>query len=153
EDPSVREDLAASHLRVATILNEIGNKADAVAAMEVARGIQKKLVDDNPTVPEYRQGLTDIDNNLGWMRHGGRLQLLGSKSVQEELKLTGEQKKQIGRLMEKWREVFLHGPRGMGHDDPKGNVGELTAAENTLIEDLRPEQAARLKQIAWQHAG
>jgi serine/threonine protein kinase len=154
EDPTVRERLAASHLYVANILIEIGSKADAVAAAESARRLTNMLVRDNPNDPDYREQLFDIDYTLGWLREGGRLQLLFEPSVQKELKLSTEQRNQVVRLGDKWREAFQRPPRGgPGHGDWNVHFEEIKRQENKLIENLRPEQALRLKQIAWQQAG
>src|SRR5262249_28158170 len=103
EDPSVREGLVQSHLRVAAILHEIGHPPDPVAAVEKACRVREKQVRDHPREDMYRRGLSSISHNLDWLRRGGRLLLLQQPSVQKELKLSADQVRQINRLADRWR--------------------------------------------------
>src|SRR5262249_13166400 len=65
DEPSIRDELVASHLRVANILREMGARADALAAVEQARRLQEEQVRDNPTA-EHRKWLAAIDHDLRW---------------------------------------------------------------------------------------
>src|SRR5262249_6948182 len=150
--PSIREELAASHLRVANILYQIGAKLEALAAMKKAHKIQEKLVRDHPTDPEYRQGLFAIEHSLGCLRDGSPFLLLAQPPVQKELNLSRDQVRQIALLMER-RRAASRDLRGMSPDGWRRQFKELADQEKALIGGLRPEQARRLQQIAWQQAG
>ena len=91
DDPAVREDLVESHMRVADILSKIGSRADALAAVEQARKIQERLLNDNPQAQEYQRGLSSIYSHLDWLRDGSPFFLLTQRSVQKELKLDDTQ--------------------------------------------------------------
>jgi Spy/CpxP family protein refolding chaperone len=94
-------------------------------------------------------------------RGGGRggmdgmspLMLLYSKSVQEELKLTPEQLKQLEEAQKKQFEAF----RGIGQLSEEERIKkfqELNKEGNkTVHEILKPEQTKRLHEIALQHQG
>jgi Spy/CpxP family protein refolding chaperone len=78
------------------------------------------------------------------------LMLLGQKSVQEELKLTDEQVKQVTELQEKQR---ANRPdfQGLGREEIQKKMAELRKTENEAIAKiLKPEQLKRAKQIALQ---
>jgi len=72
-------------------------------------------------------------------------QLLNSKKVQDELKLTDAEKEKITKLAEKRRELFK---------DAKGDFAkvqeEMKKATDEVIKELKPEQSKRLKQITLQ---
>src|SRR5581483_8804591 len=61
DDPSIREELVASHLRVANILDAMGAGADALAATVQARQLQQRLVSEHPKNQDYRKDLLSID--------------------------------------------------------------------------------------------
>src|SRR5262249_10174625 len=105
DDPSIRAELAASPLRVATILAEIRAPADALASIERARDLQEKLVRAHPTVPEFLNDLASIYRKLGTLQ-GSNVSLLAQKSVQEELQLTEDQVKRVTELAEARREAL-----------------------------------------------
>ncbi len=153
EDPSIRDKLAQSHERVATILLEIGTQADALASLEQARRIRENQLRDHPGDPEYRRDLSSIYHSLGWLRDGGQLLLLGQSSVQVDLKLSDEQVRQVTRLGDRRHEVFFRDQRDLSPEAWEGRFAELAAEVKALVEGLRPEQSRRLKQIVWQQSG
>jgi hypothetical protein len=152
DDPSLQAQLAVSHLRVATILDEIGSRADALAALERARLLQEKLVHNRPTAPEFQRGLFSIYSRLGSLRGGRQLNLLAQKSVQEDLRLSGDQAQQVARLREERHEAFRDF-RPLTPEEWRAKYDELTAQETALAGLLQPEQARRLQQIALQLRG
>src|SRR5262249_15339690 len=91
DDPSLQAELAAGHLRVASILDELGSRADALAALDRARQLQEKLVADKTPGPEFQRALFSIYHRTGMLRGGRELQLLNQKSVQDDIKLLPEQ--------------------------------------------------------------
>src|SRR5262245_39711868 len=92
------------------------------------------------------------------MGGGGMLMLLGNKSVQEELKITDEQKTKITEFATKANE-------GRPRFDPNGDMDEFRktmsefvkkqteATEKFSKETLTEEQQKRIKQISIQQAG
>jgi eukaryotic-like serine/threonine-protein kinase len=151
DDPSIRDELVASHLHVAEILREIGTRADALAAMEQARQLQEKQVRDHPTA-EHREWLFAIDHNLHWLRDGSRFLLLVQPSVQKELQLSQDQVQQLTQLAGKRREAFRD-PHDLSADEWRAKLEKLADQEKALIRELGPEQQKRLEQIALQQAG
>jgi serine/threonine protein kinase len=145
DDPSTREELARSHLRVANLLNEMGAPSEALAAVQEAQRILEKKPD-----PELQRLSSAL--HLNWLRNGGPLLLLEQPSVQEELKLSEEQTRQVARLAARRRAAFWNSP-DQSLERWRAKFEELAAQEKAVLEGLSPEQARRLKQIAWQEGG
>jgi serine/threonine protein kinase len=152
DDSTIQAELAASHLRVARILAEIGTRSDALASLERARVIQERLVRDHPTVPEFQRGLSSIYRDLGLLRGDHRVLLLTHKAVQEDLKLSSEQVKQITPLADSRREAF-HEFRNRSPEEWRRKLDELAQQEKDLLHILTAEQTRRLQQIALQQYG
>ena len=132
DDPSIEKELAESHLRVAGILNEIGSQPEALAALQ--------------------RGIPSISPKISSRR--GHIQgfLLTQKSVQDELKLTKEQRQVIEQASETRREAF----RGFRHRRPEEwnqMLKEQTARDKAILAMLAPEQTSRLGQIVLQQRG
>jgi len=125
DDPSVQAELDASRWRIASILEEMGQKEDAQAIFEQLRGGLRW-----PGSPMF-----------------GVSSLLTQPAVQQDLKLSDEQVKAIAALTENRREPpWLH----HNGDDHAEDFG---AKERACFEVLRPEQAKRLRQVVWQRRG
>lgn len=152
DDPSLQAQLAASHLRVATILAEIGSKNDALAALERARQLQEKLVHKQPTAPDVQHGLFSIYSHFGLLRGGRELNLLEQKLIQDDLKLTEDQVKKVDQLWDRRREAFREF-RNLSVEEWQTKFEELAAQETAVTALLQPEQARRLRQIALQQRG
>jgi serine/threonine protein kinase len=149
DDPSLRAELAASHLRVATILEEIGSRSEALATLERAGRFQDKPAPGHPAFGvSPRSG-----GRPGPPRGDLELRLLAQKSVQEELKLSEEQVRQVKRAEEKRRDAF-HKLRGLSPDEWRAKAEEFWGdPEKVLADLLRPEQVRRLRQVALQQRG
>jgi Spy/CpxP family protein refolding chaperone len=81
------------------------------------------------------------------------VQLLGQKSVQEELKLTDDQVKKVTDLTQKQRELF-RGVQDLSQEERAKKMQELQKENQKAVADiLKPEQAKRLKQITLQLRG
>jgi Spy/CpxP family protein refolding chaperone len=79
--------------------------------------------------------------------------LLGQKSVQEELKLSEEQKDKAKSVVEKRRSAMQE-MRNLSREDRQKKVVEQNKADDKAIaEILKPEQLTRLKQISLQQRG
>jgi eukaryotic-like serine/threonine-protein kinase len=144
DDPSLKGELAASHLRVARILDEIGSREDALAALERARAVHEQMVRENPTVPEYQRSLAAVYSLS--LSSAGPLRLLVQKSVQDDLKLTEDQ---VRRIMEK-AEVRTPPARG---SLPFLLPADWEAREKAALAVLTEAQDRRLRQIALQVRG
>jgi Spy/CpxP family protein refolding chaperone len=83
----------------------------------------------------------------------GPLMLLAQKPVQDELKLTDEQGKQIREQMRKQRETF-GGLQDLAPEERRQKMEEIARAnEKFLAEVLEPGQRKRLRQINLQLQG
>lgn len=138
DDPSMREQLGISHLRVASLLNEMGNRPEAMAALEQGTRLLA------------RSGQFSI--NIGWLRDGGPLVLLENKVVQDDLDLSEEQRREIGRLATDRRSAFQNSHIS-SLERLRSKFEELATREKGVLERLGPEQHQRLKQIVWQQGG
>src|SRR5262249_5054659 len=87
-----------------------------------------------------------------WLRNGGPLLLLEQPSVQEDLKFSEEQKRQVGWLAARKRTALLES-RELSLDRMRSKFEELAAQEKAVMDGLTPAQFRRLKQIAWQESG
>jgi serine/threonine protein kinase len=153
DDPSSQAELAATHLRLASILDLIGSKTEALASLDKAERIQEKLFRDNPNSPELQRSLSAIYSGLGWLRDGGRFQLLAQEPVQKELKLSLDQVSALAKLAEQGNEVF-RASRNLSQEQRHAQVEELSAREKkALAVILEPGQARRLQQLVWQQRG
>jgi serine/threonine protein kinase len=152
DDPSIQGELAASYWNVASLLNEMGAPNDALANLEQARRLQERLVCDHPSVPEYRKRLFTIDQNLSWLRDRNQFLLLTHAAVQEELRLVPDQVQRVTDLAKRRREVFRD-HHSFNPEKCRANLDALANQEKALVRGLKPEQAQRLKQIAWQQSG
>jgi serine/threonine protein kinase len=152
DDPYIQGELAASHLRVATILDQMGARDDALANLEQAHRLQERLVFDHPSVPEYRKRLFSIDQNLGWLRDRNQFLLLTQRSVQDELHLAPEQVQRITDLAKKRRALFRDHHSFHPERFP-AKLAQLGSKERALVRDLNAEQARRLNEITLQQSG
>lgn len=136
DDPSLHAELAASHLRVANILDEIGSKSEALAAMERARGIQAKLTPADPAHKEIHRGLASFEMHSAWRRTGDPVRWLGIPTVQAELQLSDEQIQKISVLSARRHEAH----RG----------GGFMRSEPSRSDAAKPDQPANDSSIANQ---
>ncbi len=151
-DPSIQGELVTSHWRVATILDQMGARDDALANLEQAHRLQERLVFDHPSIPEYRKRLFSIDQNLSWLRDRNQFLLLTQRSVQEELRLNPEQVQPIADLAKKRRAIFRD-RHSFSPERFPAKLAQLGSQERALVRDLNPEQARRLKEITLQQSG
>jgi Spy/CpxP family protein refolding chaperone len=89
-------------------------------------------------------------------RFGGPMLMLGllrNQQVQQELKLTDQQKQQLEQLGEQWREK-MRGLRDLPPEERRQKVEGMRAeVEKQLATTLNEQQMKRLKQIALQVEG
>ncbi|HTU24734.1 MAG TPA: serine/threonine-protein kinase [Pirellulales bacterium] len=158
DDPSLQAQLASSHLHVASILEEIGSKNEALAALEQARQIQARLARNQPSASMWQAGLTATYRQLDSMRGRRELELLAQPSVQEDLRLSAEQIEGAKQLwldrQEAWRRLdprsFDERSTPLTAEQWDATFDKLAAQEKALGELLTPAQSQRLQQIALQ---
>ena len=151
-DPSLTAPLVASHVRVGAILDEIGSKSEALAALERARALQEKQLRKDPMMPELQRGFFSIFSRLDLLRGGRDLNLLSQRGVQEDLKLSPEQINQIEAISER-RRSNLSDPRKLTAEEWRERFEQLGQQQREVAELLLPHQASRLSQIALQQRG
>ena len=140
DDPSVQKELVESQWRIASLLEEIGAKEEALAVFEQVRaGLHFSPL---PGVP----GALPFMGPSGFGVSG----LLKQAAVRKDLKLSDEQIRALAALTDKRRDGAF-GHRGPGDDLHREDDGD--ANERACFEVLRPEQAKRLRQIVWQQRG
>jgi Spy/CpxP family protein refolding chaperone len=84
---------------------------------------------------------------------GGGIGLLGQQSVQQELKLSADQIKQVDELLAAQRESFS-GLRDLSREDRQAKMAEADrAAQAKLASILKEDQLKRFKQISLQQRG
>lgn len=104
----------------------------------------------SPALAQEQQRQRGGGRGFGGFGGGIPLFYLTQKSVQEELKLSDEQVKQVTELQEKQREAF-QGLRDLSQEERRTKMQEAMKAQSEAITKLlKPEQLKRAKQIALQ---
>ena len=152
DDPSLQSQLSQTHLRVASILEEIGTRAEALEALERAKQLQEGLVRRHPSTPEFQRGLRTVYRRFGSMRGGRELFLLSNESVQKDLQLAPEQIEALAQLRRK-RDAAFDIRRDLSPEEFEAKFEELRKQEKSLTELLTARQQTRLKQIGLQQRG
>jgi hypothetical protein len=137
---------------VGAILDEIGSKADALAALQRARDLQEKLLRKDPMMPELQRGFFSIYSRLDLLRGGRDLRLLQQPAVQQDLGLSKQQIEEIDSLSRQ-RHSNLADTRRLSAEQWRAKFEQLDEQQRDLAELLLPEQASRLAQIALQQRG
>jgi Spy/CpxP family protein refolding chaperone len=89
---------------------------------------------------------------------GGIMSVAGNKAVQEEVKITDEQKEKLTEAGKKIRETMMAKMKDVPRDQFREKMASIQAdvnkeAETALAEVLKPEQVTRIKQISVQSLG
>lgn len=156
DNPPLQAELAASHLRVAKILEAIGSTPEARAALENSLQTQERLVRERPQDQALRHGLFSMYFRLGVLRGGMPLMIVRQEAVQSHLGLQPDQIARIREIAaehdrlhkEFWNrsDADLAEARAMFRD-------QLDKALQGLAQTLTPGQAERLQQIVLQRQG
>jgi hypothetical protein len=156
DNPPLQSELAASHLRVAKILDAIGSTPEARAALENALQTQERLVRERPFDEALRRGLFSMYFRLGVMRGGMSLMIIRQDAVQSHLALRPDQVARIRDLVAEQDRVHKDFWT-VSNADPaqmrKTFREHLDAAQKSLAEILEPAQLERLSQIVLQRQG
>jgi hypothetical protein len=156
DNPPLQAELAASHLRVAEILDEIGSISATKSALERALEAQERLVRENPGDPELRRSLFAMYQHLGILRGSLSLLLVGGEAVQQHLKLTGGQIAKIDEIREGHERVYREFCDSQSTDLAtmrKEYQEYRDVTKEKIVEILNPDQADRLDEIVLQKRG
>jgi len=156
DNPPLQAELAASHLRVAKILESIGSTPEARAALEDALATQERLVRERPFDKALRRGLFSMYFRLGVMRGGMALMLVRQEAVQNHLGLRPDQISRIREIVAA-QDHFHKESWNQANVDPaqmrKTFRDHLDQTLKALEETLEPAQRERLSQIVLQRQG
>jgi serine/threonine protein kinase len=139
DDPSLREELAASHKKVADILYAMGYPEEALAALARAAGSDTQ---------KGAGGAKTAVSLSSW-----EFDLLRWPAVKLDLQLSRDQLASLEQIIVRQQEAFHKIRRQLKPEVWRNSLQELVNQEKVLAELLQPEQAQRLRQIALQHAG
>ncbi len=156
DNPPLQTELAASHLRVAKILDAIGSTPEARAALEYSLETQERLVRERPHDEALRRGLFSMYFRLGVMRGGMPLMIVRQEAVQSHLGLQPEQVVRVRDLVAEHdglNKEFWNLPNADPAQARKKFRENLDAALKSLAEILEPAQSQRLHQIVLQRQG
>jgi eukaryotic-like serine/threonine-protein kinase len=158
DNPSLQKELAASHLNVASILDAIGSRDEALEALEKARQIQEKVAHGQPAAPVWQNSLPWMYRRFDELRGHRELDLLSRPSIQEDLGLSDDQVKRASELWDERRQFArqIHGGRFGRDSQPltaeqwEAGFERLKSQEKALTNLLTPEQSRRLQQLLLQ---
>lgn len=147
-------ELAVSYAQVGRIVGELGSKADALDAFVKAKRIFADLVRAHPEVVEFRVELSSIENRLFALQGCRPMSLLAQQTVQDDIGLTADQKRQLKELQERLARQRETLP-AVGPDKERERLFHDAVQDNqqTLAAILSPSQAERLRQIEYQQRG
>ena len=155
DDPSLHEELAATHLRVARILDEVGSRDEALAAIERARGLQEQLARVNPAITPAHPFLSPDEIHLAW-RQARDLRLLEQSPVRNELNLSPDQIRKLDELVARRHELSRGGlfiRPGSSPDEWQKKHEQSQSNARAILDVLTGEQLQRFRQIALQRRG
>lgn len=156
DNPPLQTELAASHLRVARILDAIGSTPEARAALEYSLQTQERLFRERPHDESLRRGLFSMYFRLGVMRGGMPLMIVRQEAVQRHLGLRPDQVARVREIVAEQDELnknFWHASVADPAQARKTFREHLDAGLKSLTETLEPAQYQRLQQIVWQRQG
>jgi serine/threonine protein kinase len=140
EDGELHAELVASSIQLADVLDKMGKKPDALVVLEQAKAQIERVATIRKATAADVQKLSVMMNQLN-AAENTHLRLVAQKGIQEELKLSTNQRLKIAELLQGNRR-YQDGRLPRGAED-----------EKKLEEILTPEQSKRLSQIALQQRG
>jgi serine/threonine protein kinase len=156
DNPKLQAQLAASHQRVAKILEAIGSTAEDRAVLEEALETQERLVRERPHDGALRWGLFSMYFHFGVLRGEMSVTIASQDAVQRHLDLRADQIEQIRSIAKSQERIRWEFCSSQGADLPamrKKFRMHLDAASASLSQILTPGQRQRLDQIVLQRQG
>jgi serine/threonine protein kinase len=156
DNPPLRSELAAAHLRVAKILFAVGSTPAAKSALQKALETQEKLVHDHPHDFALRHGLFSMYLDQGVLSGGLHAILLGKRSVQEHLGMSEDQISAMTAVLDKQRESRQQPDylRDVDVVEMRMRYQQQTETRrNAIAQILNETQKQRLDQIVLQRRG
>jgi serine/threonine protein kinase len=153
DNPPLQAELAASHLRVAEILDGIGSATAAKSALEKALETQERLVRENPDQPELRRVLFNMYHEFDILRGVVSLHLVAGETVQQHLELTEQQIAKINEINEEHWRLYQQLCESKSTDLArmrKEFLDHKEGAKAAIAETLNQEQMKRLDQLVLQ---
>ncbi len=149
QDPALRSALAAVHVKVGRIQEELGRRADATAAFRKAEALYEALAAAHPGDPEVLEGL--VESRLGLAKVGANdaenLALL-RKAVEGGGKLVEARPGEAHALEVQARAYLSLGDQELSARDQKGALKSFLRAHDTQASLVRDHP----REAAYQHA-
>jgi serine/threonine protein kinase len=156
-DVALQTEVAASHSRVARILNADGATVEALLELEKARELLEQLARANPDAREFQHRLEGVRFDLLALQGCARLFLLTQKEVQDELELDEDQADQVAGLVKRLaeqRRAVARDFAGLPLPEQRQKFKELVSANQRAAADvLCAAQTRRLEQVFRQLQG
>lgn len=153
EDSALRDQLARSHRRVATILYEIGTTEHAQQALELALQVQEQLAREHPFDRNLQRGLRTMYAQLRAYSDNELVKLVREESVREDLGMFQDQVCRSELILRDYYRfssaLDLRNPTSVRQHIR----GRTEIAIEQIREMLTPEQFGRLEQIKLQVRG
>jgi hypothetical protein len=156
DNPPLRAELAASHLRVAEILDGVGSTTAAKSAWEKALETQGRLVRENPDDKNLRRSLFNMYHQFGTFRGFLSLHLVAKKAVQTHLDLNDAQIAKIDEIHDEQQRVYREFCDSRSTDlgrMRKEYLAYKEASKEAIADTLNAKQMIRLDQIVLQRRG
>lgn len=152
-DPEIREELATSHRRVASILYEIGSTEKAAESLDRALEVQEQLLRDSPNNQELLRSIQTMYRQLRAYSNNELVKLVNEEPVRTELDMTPQQVSEYDAILLEYYKA-----------NPSLDLRNMTAVRQHIrrrtdvaVADIRKilnkEQFSRLNQIALQVRG
>ena len=156
DNPPLQAELAASHLRVAEILDGVGSTTAAKSALEKALETQERLVRENPDDKNLRRSLFNMYHQFGIFRGFLSLHLVARDAIQKHLQLSDRQVAKIDEIHEEQQRVYREFCDSRSTDlgrMRKEYLANREATKEAIAETLDEKQMKRLDQIVLQRRG
>ncbi len=145
DDPSLKEELAATHFRAGRIIDDLQSPEKAVPYFETARDIQTRLLAESPQDPRRIHALGDTENALGRSLHRGQ----HFEAALEEYRKARELRQQLVERQPSDQEYLRSlASSVMNIGIAEKDLGRLDAA----LADLQAAQQLREKQLGVQES-
>lgn len=156
DNPPLQAELAASHLRVAEILDGVGSTTAAKSAWEKALETQERFVRKHPDDKNLRRSLFSMYHQFGIFRGFLSLHLVAREMVQAHLILDDAQIAKIDEIHDEQHRVFRDFCDSRSTDlgrMRKEYLAHKKASKEAIAETLDAKQMKRLNQIVLQRRG
>lgn len=157
DDGFLQKDLAASYDTVMSLLGELQDRPRTLVFIGAACPKVEEMVRNHPGDHRFRDVLDRVHKSFFFMQAGCGTSLLTQEAVEDDLKLSEEQRAKVVQLTqqleEQRREVFQEFQK-LRPDDQRQRMDQMFEDNRKAVADiLRPDQAQRLQELDWQAQG